>query len=130
MENSDAGMVALIAGLGIYLFVVLAIAIVMVIAQWKIYSKADKPGWACIVPIYNMVVLLEIVGKPTWWVLLYLIPGVNVVIAIWVTNLLSKSFGQSEGFTVGLIFLGVIFYPMLAFGDYQYQGPAAAEAQQ
>ena len=123
-------MVALIAGLGIYLFVVLAIAIVMVIAQWKIYSKADKPGWACIVPIYNMVVLLEIVGKPTWWVLLYLIPGVNVVIAIWVTNLLSKSFGQSEGFTVGLIFLGVIFYPMLAFGDYQYQGPAAAEAQQ
>ena len=123
-------MVALIAGLGIYLFVVLAIAIVMVIAQWKIYSKADKPGWACIVPIYNVVVLLEIVGKPTWWVLLYLIPGVNVVIAIWVTNLLSKSFGQSEGFTVGLIFLGVIFYPMLAFGDYQYQGPAAAEAQQ
>jgi len=98
--------------------------IILVAAQWRIYTKAGKPGWAAIVPIYNTLILLEIVGKPWWWILLFLIPGVNLVIGIWVVNLLSKSFGQGTGFTLGLIFLSVIFYPMLAFGNFYYEGPA------
>lgn len=102
----------------------IAIVVFLIAAQWKIYTKAGKPGWACIIPIYNTIVLLEIVGKPTWWILLLLIPGVNLVIGIWVTNLLSKSFGKDEGFTVGLILLSFIFYPLLGFGDAEYQGPA------
>ena len=131
MENSDAGLFALIAGVyAIILFIFIIVTLIRVISLWKIFDKADKPGWAALIPIYNTVILHEVVGKPGWWVLLYFIPGVGTVIWIWVTNLLSKSFGQSEGFTVGLVFLPVIFYPMLAFGDYQYQGPAAAEAQQ
>ena len=72
--------------------------------------------------------MLEIVGKPTWWILLYLIPCVNIVFLIWTLNLFSKSFGKSEGFTIGMIFLPFIFYPLLAFGDSVYVGPAAAEA--
>ena len=106
----------------------LIIAAIMIIAHWKIYEKAGKPGWAAIIPIYNAIVLLEIVGKPVWWIILFFIPCVNIVFLIWVTNLLSKSFGQSEGFTVGLLLLGVVFYPILGFGNYQYLGPSAKEA--
>jgi hypothetical protein len=102
--------------------------VIMVVSRWRIFTKAGKPGWAAIIPIYNVIVLLEIVGKPVWWIFLFLIPCVNIVFAIWTVNLLSKSFGQSEGFTVGLILLSFIFYPILAFGNYQYLGPAAAEA--
>ena len=106
----------------------LALILLPIIAMWKIFMKAGKPGWACIIPIYNIIVLLEIVGKPLWWIFLFLIPGVNLVFGIWTINLLSKSFGQSEGFTVGLILLPIIFYPILGFGDAAYKGPSAAEA--
>ena len=106
------------------LIVILAIALVMIIAYWKIFEKAGKPGWAVLIPIYNLIVLLEIVGKPLWWIFLFLIPFVNIIFGIWVINLLSKSFGKNEGFTVGLILLGIIFYPILGFGDAKYVGPA------
>lgn len=109
-------------GLGL-LFTIGFIAIIIIIAQWKIYEKAGQPGWASIVPIYNIVILLRIIGKPTWWLLLMIIPGVNIIIGIWSTNLLAKSFGKDVGFTLGLIFLSIIFYPILAFGSAEYQGP-------
>jgi len=120
-----AGIAAIFSAL---IIPMIALWVIMVIAHWKIYTKAGKPGWAAIIPIYNIIVLLEIVGKPVWWIILFLIPCVNIIFAIWTTNLLSKSFGQSEGFTVGLILLSFIFYPILAFGNYQYLGPSAAEA--
>lgn len=101
-----------------------AVVVFIYISYWRIYEKAGKPGWACLIPIYNVIVLLEIIGKPWWWLLLFIIPGVNIVFAIWMTNLLSKSFGQSEGFTVGLIFLPFIFYPILRYGEAEYIGPA------
>ena len=96
--------------------------------MWKIYTKAGKPGWAAIVPIYNYVVLLDIVGKPVWWIVLLFIPLVNFIVAIMVINLLSKSFGKGVGFTIGMIFLPFIFIPMLAFGDAQYVGPGGNAA--
>ena len=68
--------------------------------------------------------LLEIIGKPWWWILLLLIPGVNLIFGIWMFNLLSISFGKTEGFTVGLVLLPFIFLPILGFGDDQYRGPA------
>lgn len=107
----------------------LAIIVLMIASLWKIFEKAGKPGWASIIPIYNLIVLLEIVGKPVWWFILYLIPIVNIIFLIWTINLLSKSFGKDEGFTIGLILLGVVFYPILGFGDAEYKGPAAKEAQ-
>jgi hypothetical protein len=106
--------------LGAYLIVVLAIAVFLIACQWKIYSKAGKPGWACLVPIYNIVVLLEIVNKPVWWILLMLIPIVNFVIAIIIIIELAKAFGKDGGFAVGLMLLPIVFYPLLAFGDSQY----------
>jgi len=106
-----------------WFFFIVFVVIVYFAAHWRIYEKAGKPGWAAIIPIYNVLVLLEIIGKPWFWLLLLLIPGVNLVLGIWMTNLLSKSFGQNEGFTLGLIFLSLIFYPILAFGNFEYKGP-------
>jgi hypothetical protein len=114
------------AGLGATFWIVwLAVVVFYIASMWKIYTKAGKPGWAAIIPIYNLVVLHQIVGKPVWWVLLYLIPVVNIVIAIIVTHATSLSFGKGVGFTLGLIFLGFIFYPVLAWSDAQYLGPTA-----
>jgi hypothetical protein len=102
--------------------VYLAIAILMIAAMWKIFTKAGKPGWAAIIPIYNAIVLLEIVDKPLWWIILMLIPLVNVIISIIVSVELAKKFGQSVGFAIGLILLAPIFYPILGFGSYRYTG--------
>jgi hypothetical protein len=114
-------------GVGFFIFI-FAFGLITLIATWRVYTKAGKPGWACIIPIYNIIVLIEIVGKPVWWFLLFFIPCVNFVFIIWVYNLLSKSFGKSEGFTVGLLLLGPIFMCILGFGNSVYLGPAAAEA--
>lgn len=110
---------------GVAIIFWLAIIVFYIYCMWKIYEKAGQPGWAVIVPIYSFLVHMKIIGKPWWWLLMMFIPIVNIVFAVWATNLLSKSFGKSEGFTVGLIFLGFIFYPIMAFDkSIQYQGPA------
>lgn len=114
----------------VMIIIYLAIAVLQIAAMWKVFEKAGKPGWAAIVPIYNIIVMLEIVGKPTWWVVLLLVPIVNYVILIWLINLMSLSYGKDTGFTLGLLFLAPIFWPILGFGDAQYQGPSAKEAQQ
>ena len=124
--NPVAKLMALIAAM---LIPLLIIGIFMIICMWMIYSKAGKPGWACIVPIYSFIVLLEIVGKPWWWLFLLIIPIVNIVILIIVLNQLSKSFGQGAGFTLGLLFVGIVFYPILAFSSsIKYVGPGGVAA--
>ena len=131
MENyssSGGGVFAIFAILGIFLVPILIVSVIVIISHWKIYEKAGKPGWASLIPIYNIIVLLEIVGKPIWWIFLILFPCTSFIFLIWITNLLSKSFGQSEGFTIGLLLLSFIFYPMLGFGNYKYLGPSAKEA--
>jgi uncharacterized membrane protein len=105
-----------------------AFIVLLIASQWKLYAKAGEPGWACIIPIYNLIVLVRIIGKPSWWVLLMLIPFVNIIFAIWACNLLAKSFGKDTGFTLGMLFLPFVFYPVLAFGGAQYQGPQSSEA--
>jgi hypothetical protein len=102
----------------------IAIIILLIAAMWTVFRKAGQPGWACIIPIYNAIVFFRVIGKPWWWLFLWIIPVVNIIFVIWSLNLLSKSFGKGEGFTVGLIFLWIIFLPILAFGDAKYQGPA------
>jgi hypothetical protein len=114
---------------GAFLIPCLIIWAIVVIGSWKVYTKAGKPGWASIIPIYNIIVLLEIIGKPIWWIIMLLIPCANIIFGIWMINLLSKSFGKSEGFTIGLIVFPFIFYPILGFGSATYLGPSAKEAQ-
>lgn len=118
-----------LAGLGMGLILLYVALIVFILAvMWKVYTKAGKPGWAAIIPIYNTIVLLEIVGRPIWWFFLMLIPFVNIIFAIIVTNDLAKSFGKEVGWTIGLILLPFIFYPMLAFGSAKYSGPSVKPA--
>jgi hypothetical protein len=114
---------AMLAFLGTFWIFCLAFVVIIVAAHWKIYSKAGQPGWAAIIPIYNLYVLTKIIGRPWWFLLLMLVPLVNVVIAFLMAIDLSRAFGQSAWFAVGLIVLSFIFYPILGFGSATYQGP-------
>ena len=124
-QNMESG--GIMAVLGAMAFVYAVVLIILIIAMWKVFTKAGKPGWASIIPIYSAIVFLEIIGKPIWWIFLLLIPFVNIVFAIIAINNLSKSFGKDIVMTLLLIFLPFIGLPMLAFGDAQYVGPAGAK---
>ena len=110
----------------VYLLVLLALVVLFVAAGWKVFTKAGQPGWASIVPIYNFWVMLKIVGRPGWWIVLMLIPFVNIFVGIIVLVDIAKSFGHGVGFALGLIFLGPIFWLILGFGSSTYRGPSAA----
>lgn len=109
------------AGGLLVMLVWLVLVIVAIAGLWKTFEKAGKPGWAAIIPIYNVIVLLEIAGKPIWWFLLFLIPIVGLVVGILVGIDVAKNFGKGAGFGLGLALLGFIFFPILGFGDARYQ---------
>ena len=102
-----------------------ALIILMIAAMWAVFQKAGEPGWAALIPIYNIMVLLKIAGKPMWWVILMLIPFVNIIVLIIAIVGLARNFGKGAGFALGLVFLAPIFYPILAWGDARYQPQAA-----
>lgn len=122
----DASTVAAMESLskifGAIIIIGLIVGVITLIANWKIYTKAGKPGWASIIPIYNIYVLFEIAGMSGWMFLLLFIPFVNFIMIIMLYINLAKAFGKSSGFAVGLIFLNVIFMLILAFGDTKYIG--------
>ncbi len=106
----------------------LIVWVIIAVGMWKVFEKAGKPGWAGIVPIYNLLIILEIVGKPTWWIFLFFIPVVGLVVLILVCIAFAEKFGKEAGFGVGLALLGIVFFPILGFGDAQYIGAASASA--
>ena len=126
-QNDGAAAAAAGGVMLVFTLISFAVSLLVIIGTWKMFSKAGKPGWASIVPIYNMVVLLEITGKPIWWILLLCLPLVNFVIAIILCLALAERFSKGGGFAAGLILLPFIFIPMLGFGSATYQ-PAAAAA--
>ena len=104
--------------------IMLAMMVVLVVGLWKVFEKAGQPGWACLIPIYNLYILLKIAGRPGWWILLMIIPLVNIVISILVAIDVAKAFGQSAVWGVVLLFLLCGFgYLILGFGNYRYVGP-------
>lgn len=119
MEDT-LGIIISLVFVGIYLLIIGA----MLASLWKVFAKAGKPGWAALVPFYNIFIMLEIVGLPAWYLALYLIPCVNALVSLYVVYGLAKSFGKEIGFTLLMIFLPFVGYPMLAFGDAEYVGPA------
>ena len=106
-----------------YLYAVLGVAVVlmMIASMWKVFTKAGQPGWAVLVPVYNLVILLKIAKKPSWWLVLFMIPGANFYAMVMVAFAVAKSFGKGTGFGLGMLFLSFVFYPILGFGDAQYQ---------
>ena len=128
-EAPEATIFGFIAGLGATAWVVsLVIGIISIIALWMGFEKAGKPGWASIIPIYNAVVLLNIAGFSGWYILLMLVPIVNVFFGFYMNIKLAKAFGKSTGFGIGLILLNTIFVAILAFGDSKYIGNKKVEA--
>ncbi|HET8645673.1 MAG TPA: DUF5684 domain-containing protein [Vicinamibacteria bacterium] len=109
----------------LFMAVWLGLTALVIAGFWKTFVKAGEPGWAILVPIYNVIVLLKIAGKPAWWFLLFLVPLVNLVIGIMVAVEIAGNFGKGTGFGVGLALLPFVFYPMLGFGDAVYQGAGA-----
>ena len=116
--------------MGALVVIYVAIIVLMIASLWKIYSKAGQPGWACIIPIYGTIVWLKIINKPIWWFILLLIPLVNIVILIIMYIQMAKVFGKGTGFGLGLIFFGIIFLPILAFGGAEYQKTDASSSEE
>ena len=112
---------------GIFWIIYLAAIIAIIAGWWMIFTKAGEDGWKAIIPIWNILVLLKIVGREWWWIILMLIPIVGFVIWIIVALDLAKSYGRGTGFGIGLIFLPYIWSLILGFGSDTYRGPAAAK---
>ncbi len=108
---------------GVVWIIYLAIIVLVVAGLWRVFEKAGEQGWKAIIPIYNLYIELRIAGRPGWWLVLFLIPIVNIAMAIVVSIDLAKAFGRSAGFGVGLALLSFIFIPVLGFGSDTYQGP-------
>lgn len=125
-QEGGGGAGAVAAGLFAMLIYLAIMEGLFALMWWKLFEKAGKPNWASLVPIYNVIVLLEIAGKPLWWIVLMLIPCVNLIVALFVAIDVAKAFGKGTGFGVGLWLLGIIFYPILGFGDAKYIGPVKA----
>ena len=89
----------------------------MLIAVGVAYGRAGRPGWAAIIPYYNLVVLSRVAGKPGWWCILLLIPVVNIVFMVLVAHGVSRNFGFGAGMTVLQIFIPVVAMPILGFGN-------------
>lgn len=125
---AGGAMGALVSILMAYAFIVLVVAVITIIANWKIFTKAGEKGWKSLIPIYNTVVLFKVAGISPWWVLGYLAAIIPVIggfvvlgITIYFMISLAKAFGKGTGFTVGLILLNTIFVMILAFGSSEYQ---------
>ena len=101
----------------------LAISVLVpALCLWRIFTKAGRPGWAAFVPIYNLVVLVKIAGKPAWWAALLAVPFVQwPVVFVMVIIGLARSFGKGTGFGLGLSLLSFIFFPVLAFSRARYR---------
>jgi hypothetical protein len=100
-----------------------AIVVPVIIAQWKVFEKAGEPGWASIIPVYNVMVLARICGKDEVYGLLLFIPIVGIVFSVILMIELAKAFGKDVGFAIGLILLPFIFFLILGFGSAEYSGP-------
>lgn len=126
----DAMMFGALSGAftGVAVVISLAIGILTIIANWKIFTKAGQAGWKCLIPIYNLVILCKIAGVSPWWLFIYLAGIIPVVgslatlgFTIYLMISLAKAFGKGGGFATGLILLNTIFIMILAFGDAKYQ---------
>jgi hypothetical protein len=110
---------------GVTIVIWVALAVLIIAGFWKTFQKAGHPGWAAIIPIYNIYILLKIAGRPGWWLILYFIPLVNLITLLIVSVDVAKAFGKSDLFgIVGLWLFSFIGYLMLGFGDAKYTAPA------
>ena len=104
---------------------ILAFVLLVIIAMWRVYERAGEPGWAVLIPFYNMYVLTKVGGVSGWWVVVMFIPLINIIALFVVSIGVARRFDRGAGFGIGLALLPMIFYPMLAWGE---EGPVARTA--
>lgn len=114
LQSSDT------TGIALSLFQLL-LAVVQIAGMWMVFEKAGHAGWKAIIPIYNFYVMLQIGGNAWWWVVLIFVPIINIYALYKIHAGVARSFGRGIGFGLGLTFLGILFFPLLGFGDYQYR---------
>ena len=122
--------------LSAYFGVTILIVLVFMVAGWRLFSKAGKPGWAIVIPFYNLYIYTQIIKRPGWWILLYFsiaIPAFGALGLVFLSIIdqlrLAKVFGRSAGFGVGLILLGWVFFPILAFSESHYDPNRVVEGE-
>jgi hypothetical protein len=116
----DAG--GFLAASGVYSGLLIVFLVIAIVGLYRIFEKADEPGWAAIIPIYNYYVILKITGRPWWWLILLLIPVVGTITWFVMLYNLAKAFGKGALFALGLIVFPAIFLIVLGFGSASYQG--------
>lgn len=122
-SSGAAGLTGAIAAfIGVVWIIAMGMCVLQIIAMWKIFTKANKPGWASIVPIYNIYTLLQIAEVPTWYLLLLIIPVANIYATFKMYIELAHKFGKDTGFGIGLVLLNPVFILVLAFGGATYNG--------
>ena len=120
---------AIMAFFAAFALVILAVAVIHVVAMWKVYAKAGQPGWACLIPIYNFYVELRIAGMSPLWLLTLLACGIGYIIPWIICQVkMAQRFGKGTGFALGLIFFNPIFVLILAFGSSKYVAEQPAQA--
>lgn len=105
----------------------LILTILPIAGMWKIFDKAGQPGWAAIVPFYNLYILVMVAEKQWWWFILFFIPVVNIVPLFVINFTVAERFGKGIWYGLLLVFLPFIGYPLLGFGDATYQGSQQPE---
>ena len=116
----DGVIYAVLAFMGIFFIIMFAMLIFSIVYNWIIFKKAKREGWESIIPIYNLIIKFQFLNIPMWMLILIFIPGVNVAVPIVIAINMAKKFGKDIGFAIGLIFLPIIFYPILAFGSSEF----------
>ena len=114
-------MLAIGAGIrGSFVILYLIVYVIEIVALWRVFSKANFPGWGALVPFYNTYLVCKVAGRPGWWMFLVLVPVLNIAILILLMVDISRNFGRSLGFAFGTLILPVVFVPILGFGSSEY----------
>ena len=122
MDESSQALEALTSGVGS--LISLAISVIYMIGNWKLFEKAGEDGWKAIIPFLNLFVMFKIVYGSGWKFLLLFVPILGEVLLIAYYIRLAQAYGKSVGFGIGLLFLAPVFFLILAFdGNARYQGP-------
>ncbi len=117
-QNTAAVAVAVLAGGMVMMGIWLVVVVLMIAGTWKIFTKAGKPGWTSIIPMYNIYVMCVVAGKPAWWIIMFFIPFAPIAVFL----AIAKNFGKGAGFGIGMFFIPVVFFPMLGFGKSSFLG--------
>lgn len=123
-QGGDAAAAAAIGGaMMIYYVILLGLSVLMLVAQWRLFTKAGEPGWACLIPIYNGYVMFKIVYGQGWKYFLLLVPVLGSILALAYYIRMAQVYGKGIGFGIANLFFTPITMLILAFGDADYTGP-------